>query len=69
MSNDPKSMVHKYLHDQNRPYSANDILLNLHKVSFWGTIAPKGTALSKSKQKFVGQHDIWAASTDVTSHL
>ena len=29
---DPKSMVLKYLHNQNRPYSANDILLNLHKV-------------------------------------
>ena len=31
MSGDPKSAVHKYLRDQNRPYSINDILLNLHK--------------------------------------
>ena len=29
----------------------------------------KVTALSKSKQKFVGQQGIWAANTDVTSHL
>ena len=26
-------------------------------------------AHSKSKQKFVGRHTIWAAITDVTSHL
>ena len=31
MSADPKSAVYKYLRDQNRPYSINDILLNLHK--------------------------------------
>jgi len=28
---DPKEVVLKYLRDQNRPYSVNDILLNLHK--------------------------------------
>ena len=31
MSSDPKNAVHRYLRDQNRPYSTNDILLNLHK--------------------------------------
>lgn len=31
MSGDPKLAIYKYLRDQNRPYSINDILLNLHK--------------------------------------
>lgn len=31
MSSDAKSAVFKYLRDQNRPYSVNDIMLNLHK--------------------------------------
>ena len=31
MSGDPKNAVYRYLRDQNRPYSTNDILLNLHK--------------------------------------
>ena len=27
----PQQAVYKYLRDQNRPYSVNDIVLNLHK--------------------------------------
>ena len=34
----------------------------IHKVRRGGVRDP-------STQKFVGQHGIWAASTDVTSHL
>ena len=30
-NNDPQQVVLKYMTDQNRPYSTNDVLMNLHK--------------------------------------
>ena len=30
-SKDPQQIVLKYMSDQNRPYSTNDVLMNLHK--------------------------------------